>query len=324
MPWYWTLFIAVLTVANVLACWWLIWWTSRKQPDEVASGEVTTHVWDEDLQERNNPLPRWWLILFHVTIVFTLVWILMVPSIGDTMGGLLGWSSASQYEEEVLAAEERYGPIFAQYAGRDVAELASDPTAVSLGHAVFINNCTTCHGSDGRGARGFPNLADDDWQWGGSPERILQTITHGRTAGMPAFGPVLGEEGVPQVVEYVRSLSGLDADAAMAKAGKQHFDTLCMACHGPQGKGNTLLGAPNLTDQTWLYGSTRKVLTATITEGRAGMMPAHEPLIGEDRVRLVAAYVYQLGNNTLEQADGTDSRSAQLDAADATQAGSAQ
>ncbi|MEM9385573.1 MAG: cytochrome-c oxidase, cbb3-type subunit III [Pseudomonadota bacterium] len=294
MSTFWTLFVAAITIVNVLACWWLIWWTSKSRPDEVASGEVTDHVWDENLREKNNPMPRWWLNLFHITIVFTLVYVLLFPSLGS-VGGLLGWSSDGQWEAEIQAAEGRYGPIYAQYAGVDVATLASDEKALKLGEAVFINNCTTCHGSDGRGARGFPNLADADWQWGGDPETILQTISHGRSAAMPALGAALGEDGVAEVVEYVRSLSGLDHEGTMAVAGKSRFDMMCAACHGAKAEGNPLFGAPNLSDQTWLYGSSRGVLTQTITNGRNGMMPAHTPLIGEDRVRLVAAYVYQLG-----------------------------
>ncbi|MEO0424377.1 MAG: cytochrome-c oxidase, cbb3-type subunit III [Pseudomonadota bacterium] len=320
MSTFWTVFIAVITIANVLACWWLIWWTSKSRPDEVASGEVTDHVWDQNLREKNNPMPRWWLNLFHITIVFTLVYVLLFPSLGG-VGGLLGWSSDGQWEEEVLAAEERYGPIYAQYAGVDVATLAADEQALKLGEAVFINNCTTCHGSDGRGARGFPNLADADWQWGGDPDTILQTISHGRNAAMPALGAALGEDGVAEVVEYVRSLSGLDHEAAQASAGKSRFDMMCAACHGANAKGNPLFGAPNLSDETWLYGSSRAVLTQTINAGRNGMMPAHNALIGEDRARLVAAYVYQLGKaDQLQAAATTTSQpTASVDAGDGAQ-----
>jgi cytochrome c oxidase cbb3-type subunit 3 len=292
---FWTAFIVVLTVGNVLACWWLIWWTSQSKPDEVAPGEVIDHVWDEDLQERNSPLPRWWLNLFHITIVFGLIYMVLFPSLGSIQG-LLGWSSSDQYAQEVAEAEAQYGPLYAKFSGQPVPVLALDEEAVALGHSVFENNCAGCHGSDGRGARGFPNLADGDWQWGGKPEQILQTISNGRQAAMPAFGPVLGEQGVKEVVAYVRSLSGLETDDALVEAGAGHFQTLCMACHGPEAKGNPMLGAPNLADTTWLYGSTRDTLRETITNGRQGMMPAHAPLIGEDRVRLVAAYVYQLGS----------------------------
>lgn len=294
MSTFWTLFIAVITLANVLACWWLIWWTAKSRPNEVAAGEVTDHVWDENLRERNSPMPRWWLNLFHITIVFTLAYAVLFPTLGG-IGGLLGWSSDEQWGQEVQLAEERYGPIYAQYAGVEVAVLATDPKALALGESVFINNCTTCHGSDGRGARGFPNLADGDWQWGGDPNTIVQSISNGRRAAMPALGAALGESGVGEVVEYVRSLSGLEHESALATAGKVRFDTMCAACHGAGAEGNPLLGAPNLTDETWLYGSARAVLAQTINEGRSGMMPAHAPLIGEDRVRLVAAYVYQLG-----------------------------
>jgi cytochrome c oxidase cbb3-type subunit 3 len=297
---FWTGFIIVLTVANVLACWWLIWWTSKSKPDEVAAGEVIDHVWDDNLQERNSPLPRWWLNLFHITIVFGLLYMVLYPSLGN-ITGFLGWSSSEQYAEEIRQAEATYGPLYAKFAGQPIPVLARDEEALALGQSVFANNCAACHGSDGGGAVGFPNLADADWQWGGEPEQIVQTITNGRQAAMPAFGPVLGEQGVKEVVAYVRNLSGLETDTALVDAGGKHYSTLCLACHGPEATGNPLLGAPNLTDTAWLYGSTRETLTETITNGRNGMMPAHGPLIGDDRVRLVAAYVYQLSNR-----DGQD------------------
>jgi cytochrome c oxidase cbb3-type subunit 3 len=298
---FWTGFIVVLTVTNVLACWWLIWWTSQAKPDEVAAGEVITdHTWDDDLQERNSPLPRWWLNLFHITIVFGLLYMVLFPALGN-IGGVLGWSSAQQYAAEVEEAEATYGPLYAKFAGQPIPALALDEEAVALGQSVFANNCAGCHGSDGRGAVGFPNLADASWQWGGSPEQILQTISNGRRAMMPALGAVLGEQGVKEVVAHVRSLSGLQHDAELAAAGAERFPVVCAACHGAEGEGNPMFGAPNLADSTWLYGSAPEVLAKTVSEGRNGMMPAHAPLIGDDRVRLVAAYVYQLG-----KADGQD------------------
>jgi cytochrome c oxidase cbb3-type subunit 3 len=285
--------VAVVTSLNVLACAWLIWWTARKRPNEAALGEVTDHVWDGDLRERNNPMPRWWLILFFLTIVFCFVYFLLYPALGN-FPGVLGWTHANQYQSEVRAAQNQYGPIYAKFAGRSVAALATDRDALALGRSLYANNCINCHGSDARGAPGFPNLSDKDWLYGGDPDTIVQTITHGREGVMPALGAALGPQGVDAVVAYVESLSGRPVPADKAAAGRGPF-ALCAACHGPDGKGNPALGAPNLTDDIWLYGGSEATIRRSIVEGRQGKMPAHQWL-GDDRVRLVAAYVYSLSN----------------------------
>ena len=286
-----SLFIAIFSVLNVIACGWLIWWTARSRPNEVDKGEIIDHVWDGDLQERNNPMPRWWLMLFYISIVFCFVYFLLYPGLGR-FGGVLAWTGTGQYDAEMTSANERYGPMYAAFAGREVPELAQDPKALALGHSLFVNNCTTCHGSDGRGAAGFPNLADDDWLYGGDPAAIVQTITHGRQGTMPPLGSALGDAGTDEVIAYVLTLSGREAPADKAAAGQTRF-VMCAACHGPDGKGNTALGAPNLTDDIWLYGGSPETLRKTLTGGRNGQMPAHEWL-GEDKIRLLAAYVYSL------------------------------
>lgn len=291
----WTLFVAIFSIANVLACGWLIWWTARSRPDEVRKGEVIDHVWDHDLQERNNPMPRWWLGLFYITILFCLGYFLAYPALGS-YAGTLGWSQASQYDAEMAKAKEKYGPIYAAFAGRTIEDLAQDPKALALGHSLFVNNCTTCHGSDGRGAAGFPNLADNDWLYGGEPETIVQTITSGRQAAMPPLGAALGEDGVDEVVAYVLSLSGREEPADKVTAGQARF-VVCAACHGPDGKGNHAIGAPNLTDDTWLYGGSAETVRSAVTGGHNGHMPAHVWL-GEDKVRLLAAYVFSLSRGT--------------------------
>ncbi|MGA8706992.1 MAG: cytochrome-c oxidase, cbb3-type subunit III [Steroidobacteraceae bacterium] len=285
--------IGVVTVLNVLGCGWLIWWTARSRPGEAAKGDVTGHVWDGDLQERNNPMPRWWLLLFFGSIIFCLIYFALYPALG-TFRGVLGWSKQSQYAQEMAAAEARYAPIYAAFRGQDVPALAQDPKAVALGRSLFLNTCINCHGSDARGATGFPNLTDNDWLHGGEPKDIIESITHGREGIMPAWGSVLGPQGVDEVVAYVLTLSGRSAPADKAAAGAARF-AVCAACHGADGKGNQIIGAPNLTDDIWLYGGSTDAIRQSITFGRHGQMPAHQWL-GDDKIRLLAAYVYSLSH----------------------------
>jgi cytochrome c oxidase cbb3-type subunit 3 len=288
-----TIFIVIGTSLNVLGCAWLIWWTARSRPDEVAKGEVIDHVWDGDLQERNNPMPRWWLILFWLTIVFCFVYLALYPGMGR-FGGILGWSKQGQYEQEIATANRQYAPIYAAFAGRDVVDLAKDPKALALGRSLFLNNCINCHGSDARGAIGFPNLTDNDWLYGGEPQNIIDTITHGRQGMMPPLGAALGAQGVDELVAYVLSLGGREAPADKVEAGKARF-VLCAACHGADGRGNQTIGAPNLTDDIWLYGGSSAAIRQTIMDGRHGQMPTHQWL-GDDKIRLLAAYVYSLSH----------------------------
>jgi cytochrome c oxidase cbb3-type subunit 3 len=294
---FWSLWIIVLTVANILGCLWLIRWTMKKRAGEAAQGDVTGHTWDGDLQEFNNPLPRWWLWLFYITLVFAAGYLALFPGLGKFQG-MLGWSShGSQYEKEMAAADEKYGPIFEKYAAVAVADLAAKPEyqeARDMGKRLFLTYCMQCHGSDGGGARGFPNLRDGDWLWGGSEEQIRVSIAAGRTGVMPAHAH-LGEEQIDNLANYVVTLSGRDADAAKAAAGKEAFMTSgCIACHGLDGTGNQLLGAPNLTDKTWVYGASIGAIKQTIEKGRNGVMPAHDELLGNEKVHLLTAYVYSL------------------------------
>ena len=288
----WGIYIAVITIANILACYWLVRWSSKKRPGEAAEGDVTGHSWD-GLQEFNNPLPRWWLWLFYITIVFSLGYLVIYPGVG-IYGGALNWSQEGQYDDEMQAADATYGPIFKKYASQPVAELASDPKARAIGERLFLTYCSQCHGSDAGGAAGFPNLTDTDWLYGGSPEAIQTTIMSGRQGAMPAWGAALGEDGVEQVANYVLTLSGRNADQALAAEGKTKFETMCAACHTAAGTGNQAIGAPNLTDNIWLYGGSPGVIKKTIREGRNGKMPAHKDFLGEDKVHLLAAYVYGL------------------------------
>jgi cytochrome c oxidase cbb3-type subunit 3 len=293
----WSLFVILLTIVNILACVWLLRWTSKPKSatEKIGGGADTGHVWDKDLREYNNPLPKWWLWLFYITVAFGLLYLVLYPGLG-TVKGIKGWTQAGQWEQENAAAEAKVAAYLAPFASMSVPELAANPQAMATAHNLFQNNCAQCHGSDGGGARGFPNLANADWQWGGDPDTIVQSIAGGRVAaGMVAWGPALGEQGVEKVVAYVQKLSGQQHDAALAAEGEQLFlSTGCVGCHGMDGKGMAAVGAPNLTDDVWLYGGDAGALRETVTNGRAGQMPAFQDKLGEQRVRLLAAYVLKL------------------------------
>jgi cytochrome c oxidase cbb3-type subunit 3 len=291
----WSLFVIIVTIANILACLWLLRWTSkpRSANEKIGGGADTGHVWDKDLREYNNPLPRWWLWLFYITIAFGLLYLVLYPGLGN-IAGVKGWTQAGQYQEERAAVEARAAKLLAPLAALPVAELVNNAQAMSTAHNLFQQNCAQCHGSDGGGAVGFPNLANADWQWGGDADTVVATITGGRVAAMPPWGAVLGEPGVEEVVAYVQTLSGQPADATKAAAGQVRFQTVCSACHGMDGKGNPLLGAPNLTDEVWLYGGDAATIKQTVINGRNGQMPAWGDKLGEQRVKLLAAYVTKL------------------------------
>jgi cytochrome c oxidase cbb3-type subunit III len=290
---FWEYYIALISAAGIAACAVLLWTMSSRRGTSAES--TTGHVWDEDLGEYNNPLPRWWMWMFYITIVFSAGYLALYPGLG-TYEGWFGWSSTGQYTEEVKQAQDRYGPLYAKYAAADLKDVAHDSEARAMGQRLFLNNCAQCHASDAGGSRGYPNLADRDWLWGGEPEAIKASIADGRTGVMPAFGAVLGGEGTRDVAHYVLSLSGRTTDPIRVARGKDKFVATCAACHGADGKGNVALGAPNLTDRTWLHGSTEPALVETISKGRNNRMPAHRDFLGDDKVHLLAAYVYGLSN----------------------------
>jgi cytochrome c oxidase cbb3-type subunit 3 len=285
----WSIFIIALVIVNVAGCAWLIIWSSRMSTGE---GATTGHVWDGDLVEGNNPLPRWWLGLFWITIVWGIGFMVAFPSFGDF--SLLGWSQVRQYEQEVAAAEEQYGALFAAFAATPLEELSKSDAALSAGRNLFVNNCSTCHGSDAGGARGYPNLTDGEWHWGGQPEQIRASIAGGRTGIMPAFGTTLPDDARFALADYVQHLAGRSPNPASAAAGEAQFKIYCVACHGPSAEGNPLLGAPALNNEIWLHGSGRGVIYDVITHGRTGTMPPHEQLLGPDRAHVLAAYVLSL------------------------------
>lgn len=291
----WSWYVIALVVGAIGACVWLLAWARTVKPGEPLPHEAADEAYD-GIVELNMPLPRWWLGLFIATIAFSIVYLLLYPGLGN-YPGLLGWSSAGQHAAAVEEAQKVYGPIYAKYAATPIPDLAKDPTATAIGQRLFANNCATCHGSDARGGVGFPNLSDDIWKWGATPADIETSILHGRLGIMPAFAPAIGgEEAIPAVTAYVLSLSGKKVDEQLRAQGEQKFKTICVACHGLDGKGNPALGAPNLTDDDWLYGGTPEAIADGLRNGRKGQMPAHQDLLGPERVHLIAAYVYSLSH----------------------------
>lgn len=288
---FWNAYVMVLVFLSISFCVFVLVSNMTKRP----SGPVGLHdhVWDETLQEYNNPLPRWWMYMFWITIVFAIVYLSMYPGFGNNQGKL-GWSAVGQWEAEQKAAAEKYGPIFAKYKGMDLNAVAADKEANAMGQRLFLTYCAQCHGADAKGAKGFPNLTDSDWLHGGEPETIKTTVLGGRMGMMPPFGPALGADGTKDVANYVRSLSGLAHDSLRAQRGKELFSQNCAACHGPEGKGTPAMGAPNLTDKTWLYGSSEATIIETVTKGRTNQMPAFQAFLGEDKVHLLAGYVLSL------------------------------
>lgn len=285
-------FMVVFTLANILACLWLIWWTARRRV--AVEADKTEHVWD-GIEEYNNPMPRWWLGLFILTIIFALVYLTLYPGLG-WLRGTQGWSQEAQLKAEQDRAQAALETRFAGIVDKDLVTLSRDPNAMATAKNLFANNCSTCHGADARGARGFPNLTDGDWLWGGDPQTIYETIAHGRKGVMPPWVSVLGQQGVEEVSAYVLRLSGHKAPEDWAQAGKARFDTLCAACHGADGKGMQAVGAPNLTDNIWLYGGSVAAIREAMVKGRSNEMPAHLETLGETKVRLLAAYVYSLSH----------------------------
>lgn len=287
----WSWFLIIGTIATLLACFWLVAWTNRQRASEEDIAEAESHVWDEDVRELNNPLPMWWLWLFIITIVWSIGYLVYYPGLGN-YEGIGSWSQEQQWADEVAAAETEYGPIFAAYGQMDVTELVNNPGALDIGFSLYQNYCAQCHGSTAQGARGFPNLSDDEWLYGGDPNAIETSIMQGRTGIMPPLNTVFGsDEAIEEMVRYTQNMvDGMDVNSP---AHTQYMQ-LCVACHGPTGEGMAALGAPSLVDDTWLYGSSPAEIRKSIVEGRIGAMPGHANLIGPDRGRILAAYVYSL------------------------------
>jgi cytochrome c oxidase cbb3-type subunit 3 len=286
----WSIFVIVLTIVTVVGSLWLLFITAKVEKSK--SGDLTTgHVWDGDLREYNKPLPRWWLWLFIGTVVFSAGYVAVFPGFG-ALPGTFGWSSEAELKADLAEHDARARALFAEFRGQSFDQLMGNQRAQQMGRNLYATFCTGCHGADARGNRGFPNLTDGDWLWGGDEAAVLKTITDGRLGVMPAWRDALGgNEGVNAMVEYVKSLSNRAHDARLAAQAKPKYDMLCVACHGPTGDGSVALGAPRLNDAVWLHGGDNKTLFDTIANGRNGNMPAHGPLLGDDRVRVIAAWV---------------------------------
>lgn len=301
--------MVVLTLGSLLGCLWLMWWTAKRR--SATEGDKTDHVWD-GVEEYNNPMPRWWLGLFIITVVFALGYLIVYPGLG-WYAGTQGWTQEGELKAEQDRAQVLLEARFADVATDDLVALSGNEQAMATAKNLFANNCSTCHGADARGARGFPNLTDRDWLWGGNPETIYESIAHGRKGVMPAWAAVLGKQGVEEVSAYVMHLSGRKAPKDWVQAGKARFDTICAACHGPNGGGTQAMGAPNLTDQTWLYSGTLPAIRTAIIEGRGNEMPPHLDTLGELKVRLLAAYVYGLSHDDAERSRRTRDQHEQRD-----------
>ena len=291
---FWPIFISVITLGGIFGCALLLWITSKAKVS--SSGDNTSgHVWDVDLREMNNPLPRWWVWLFVITIVYGLLYLVAYPGLGS-FSGKLGWTETKQYDEEVASANAALEPLYAKFTAMSVEDLSRNPEAKAIGERLFMNNCSQCHGSDARGSRGFPNLTDNDWLHGGSPEKIKKTITDGRIGVMPPIAAAVGnEEDVKNVANYVLSLSGSPHDAARAAKGKDKF-AICAACHGAEGKGNQDIGAPNLTDNIWLHGAGEDAIIKRIHEGKTNQMPAWQSKFTPAQIHVLTSYVWGLSS----------------------------
>lgn len=304
---FWNWYIIVIVLVSIIGCGVFLWVQSSHHPNGRLTTDTTGHVWDETLEEYNNPLPRWWMWLFYLTVAFSLGYVTVYPALGR-FPGLWGWTSTGQYQAEMDAAEARTRPLFDKYLKTDLVALAADKEAMEMGGRLFQTYCIQCHGVTAEGSRskGFPNLTDKDWQWGGTPAQIAESIAEGRVGLMPPYGgnpeAVGGEAGAREIANYVRSLSGLRHDAALAAKGEAKYKTVCFACHGMDGKGQQALGAPNLTDKTWLYGSSEARIIEGIVNGRNNAMPPWKEFIGEGKVHLLAAYVISLGGALIPEA----------------------
>ncbi len=255
-------------------------------------GETTGHSYD-GIEEYDNPLPAWWYWWFVLTIVFGIGYLIYYPGLGN-FAGVGNWTQISQLEEAQQEADEKFGPIYAQYRDMSLDEIAEIPAAVRMGGRIFASNCTVCHGADAKGSFGFPDLTDEEWIWGNDDADIKTSIAHGRNAIMMPWEPTIGEEGVKEVTEYVLQLAGRDVDAALAEKGKTVFNSYCLACHGPDGKGNKMFGAPDLTNEIWLYGNSKDRIAHVIRRGRNGVMPAFNDRLSEDKLHILAGYVRSL------------------------------
>ncbi|WP_297724348.1 cytochrome-c oxidase, cbb3-type subunit III [Limnohabitans sp. Rim8] len=291
---FWSVYVAGISLVGILACLLLLWF-SGKAKAMTGNDNTTGHVWDGDLREMNNPLPRWWVGLFIITVVFSLMYLVLYPGLGN-FTGQFGWTSVGQYEAEVAQGNKEVEPIYARFAGMPLENVAKDPQAMAIGDRLFMNNCAQCHGSDARGSKGFPNLTDSDWLHGGAPDKIKESLIKGRIGQMPPMAAAVGTpDDVRNVAHYVLSLSGSPNDSLRASLGKSKFGA-CAACHGMDGKGNQALGAPDLSDNIWLHGWGEAAIVDKINNGKVNQMPAQADKLTDGQIHVLASYVWGLSN----------------------------
>lgn len=291
---FWPIYVSVITVVSIVACLLLLWFSGKARA-MTASDNTTGHVWDGDLREMNNPLPRWWAYLFVITVVFAFAYLALYPGLG-TYKGTLGWSSVGQHTKEVDKGNAEVAPLYAKFAALTPEDLSKDTQAMAIGERLFMNNCAQCHASDARGTKGIPNLTDMDWLHGGAPEQIKTTLLQGRMGNMPPMAAAVGSStDVKNLAQYVLSLSGSPNDSVLAALGKEKF-AACAACHGANGKGNVALGAPNLTDDIWLHGYGEAAIISMINSGKVNQMPAQGEKLTEGQIHVLTSYVWSLSN----------------------------
>ena len=312
-----SIFIAAVTILHILGYIGLVYWTTHiKAGGDAKEGEVIDHTWDGDLKEMNNPMPGWWLSLFYLMIAFAIAYLFLYPGVYK---GSKGWTQLTQYQQESRRVDARSAEYFRHYAGKSVEDLAKDTDALAIGRRIFLQNCAVCHATDAGGTPGnYPNLTDKDWIWGGTPENIINTITNGHTGAMPAGGALISvtpgqapsaedQQKLEDVSNYILALGGYEHDQALAEEGKELYITSCVACHGPDGKGNPVIGGINLADQTWLYAedsedpaALKTFIQNQIEHPRNNVMPAWKDILGEAKIKVVAAYVYSLSQDESE------------------------
>lgn len=291
---FWPIYVSAITIVSIVACLLLLWFSGKARA-MTASDNTTGHVWDGDLREMNNPLPRWWAYLFVITVVFAFAYLALYPGLG-TYKGSLGWTSVGQHQKEVDKGDAEVAPLYAKFAAMTPEVLSKDTHAMAIGERLFMNNCAQCHASDARGTKGIPNLTDSDWLHGGTPDKIKETLTHGRMGNMPVMAAAVGNStDVKNLAQYVLSLSGSPNDSVQAALGKEKF-AACAACHGANGKGNQALGAPNLTDDIWLHGYGEAAIIAMINNGKVNQMPAQGEKLTEGQIHVLTSYVWGLSN----------------------------
>lgn len=291
---FWNLWVIVLTVITFVGTTWILF-ANRKIKREGDSDEIPTtgHNYD-GIEEYDNPLPSWWFTMFVVTLVFSVVYLVLYPGMGN-FKGVLGWTSVGSFEKDVAAAKVRFQENYSQFENLSIEDLSKNSAAMKMGKRLFSNNCAVCHGSTAEGSAGFPNLTDSAWLFGGNPDQILHSIKEGRKGAMPPWEAALSETQVTELTAYVRNM-GSESLSETEQNGQKTYTMFCLACHGPTGDGNPMLGAPNLKDDVWLYGSSEEAIKESILKGRQGVMPAHKDLISEEKIKLLTAYVYSLSN----------------------------